>query len=301
MAVTERVLRAATDAACCLCGRRDRMIHFSDGPYQIVECAHCRLVYTTPQGVPEALLREVYGEQYWSSSSPKDHGYADYRAERANYRKTFALRARAVQRYLPPAGRLLDVGCAAGYFLAVMRDQYGWQVEGIEPSAPIAKFGRSESRVPINVGTLEDVSPSERFDLISFWDVIEHVPDPAATLTAARKRLNADGRIILETQNIASLFARVMGRKWHHFKYAEHLWHFAPDTMRLLLSKAGLEPVAITSRGAGKYITLSFIQERAGKVHPALSLLASPLKLIGNLPLYVNLHDEMIVVAKSRR
>ena len=107
--------------------------------------------------------------------------------------------------------------------------------------------------------------------------------------------------MILETQNIASRFARLLGPKWQHYKHLEHLYHFDPRTIETLLAKAGVTVEHRTARGGGKYVSLAFVRERATRVSPILRWLLLPLKPIDALSLYVNLRDEMIVVARKAR
>jgi hypothetical protein len=130
------------------------------------------------------------------------------------------------------------------------------------------------------------------------FDVVEHIEDPVAFLATARRMLNPGGVIVFETQNVASWFAKLMGVKWQHYKFQEHLYHFDPKTVRVLLGKAGLDLVEWSPRRGGKYVSLRFLAERAGRVHPLLSTLLAPLKLLGDRALYVNVFDEMLVVAR---
>ena len=157
----------------------------------------------------------------------------------------------------------------------------------------------------VHVGTL-DSAPAERFpagsfDLVTLWDVIEHVPDPQALLREARAMLKPDGVLILETQNIDSGFARLLGKRWQHFKHEEHLFHFSPRTIGPLLAQAGFELVHRTARFGGKYVSFGFVAERAGRLHPALSMLLRPLAWLRRANVYVNLRDEMVVVARAAR
>ena len=81
----------------------------------------------------------------------------------------------------------------------------------------------------------------------------------------------------------------------------EHLYHFDPATIRVLLEKAGLELVTWSPRRGGKHVSLGFLVERAGRIHPWLSTLLAPLKLLARRSLYVNVFDEMLVVARAKR
>jgi 2-polyprenyl-3-methyl-5-hydroxy-6-metoxy-1,4-benzoquinol methylase len=270
---------------------------FADPPLAVVRCRGCGLVFVSPR-VAADRLGEVYGESYWRSPAAKHYGYTDYRAGAADWLRTYRRRVEGLTGRLAPGARVLEVGCAAGFFLEVMQSD-GFDVWGVEISAEIAAEARrrvGDDR--IHRGALEDAPHRDRsFDLISFWDVVEHLPDPIATLRAARRLLKPDGLLLVETQNVESRFARLMGRRWQHFKQVEHLWHFSPSTARQLLEAGGFETVELTARRAGKHVGLDFIVERAGRVHPRLSTVLSPLARLRVAP-YVNLLDEMILLAR---
>lgn len=289
------------DVACGLCGSPEREVRFTDGPFQVVRCARCQLTYVTPRLAPGALIADVYDEGYWSSNAAKDRGYSDYRSDAPLYLATYKKRLSVVRRHFAKPGRVLDVGCAAGYFLSVMKDE-GWQVTGIEPSDAIR--GQAIERLGaanVHAGLLEDV-PLERhsFDLVTFWDVIEHVPDPVAALAHVRSLLRPGGKLLIETQNVESRAAKILGKAWQHYKHAEHIYHFDPKTIRDLMDQAGFTILENSPRLGGKYVSLGFVAERAARLHPALSFLLSPLKLVSRTSVYVNLFDEMIVVAQPK-
>ena len=285
-------------ARCALCGGSERTTRFEDPPFRVVGCDGCGLVYVTPRAAPD-VLPSIYGEDYWRSESPKDHGYADYRADAALYLRTFASRMRLVRRFASSPGRALDVGCAAGFFLSVLRDA-GWDVRGVELSPAIASHAQQLVGADrIHVGDLAS-APFEAasFDLVTLWDVVEHVPDPVALLRRARDFLKPDGHLVLETQNVASPFARLLGRRWQHYKHLEHLYHFSPSTLDRLLDDAGLVRVHRTARFGGKYVSLGFVRERAARIHPVLSRVLSPLAPLDAAAAYINVFDELVVVAR---
>jgi hypothetical protein len=113
--------------------------------------------------------------------------------------------------------------------------------------------------------------------------------------------LTPDGLLVVETQNIDSVFARVLGRRWHHYKHAEHIYHFTPASLQRLLEEAGFTVKRKTPRHAGKYVSLDFIAERAGRVHPVLSTVLAPLGRLRSVSLYVNVMDEVIAIATPKR
>lgn len=289
------------EVPCYLCGRDDPAEMFRQEPYRVVRCRGCRLVYTLPR-LDEQQLAAMYQTAYWRSDEAKEFGYTDYLGDRELYLNTYRMRRRVITSRKPVPGRVLDVGSAAGFFLATMQE-IGWECHGVELSESMARTSRELFGLAhVHAGTLADAGLPERsFDVVTFWDVIEHLEDPLPHLRQARALLKDDGLLVVETQNVESAFARLMGRRWQHYKMAEHLYHFAPGTVRLLLERAGFDVLENTARRGGKKVSLDFIVERAGKVHRAFSTLLAPLRLAGRASVYVNLFDEMLIVARPHR
>jgi len=284
---------------CGLCGSGERELSFQDGPFSVVRCTSCGLTYVTPRLRDASLIEHVYDEGYWSSDAAKTRGYTDYRADAELYVRTYEKRKRILRRHFQSPGRVLDVGCAAGYFLGVMQAE-GWQVMGLEPSDAIRRTaGERLGEENVRAGLLHEAGfEDQSFDLVTFWDVIEHIPDPVAALVEAKRLLAPGGKILIETQNVASRAARLLGARWQHYKHAEHIYHFDPKTIARVTSEAGLRILENSPRLGGKYVSLGFIAERAGRLHPVLSTLLSPLRLLARFGLYINLYDEMILVAE---
>lgn len=303
MESSSEVLSAAPsrEIPCYLCGRDDPELKFEDAPYRVVRCPGCGLVYVLPRLSPEQL-EKMYQTAYWSSDHAKDFGYTDYLKDQDLYLNTYRMRREVITGRHPTPGKILDVGSAAGFFLSTM-NELDWECHGVELSRSMVETSKERFGLEhVFAGTL-DAAPYApgTFDVITFWDVIEHLEDPAAILSRAGELLKDDGFLVIETQNVESRFARVMGKKWQHYKHAEHLYHFSPKTVAMLLERAGFTIEENTPRRGGKKVSFDFLVERVGKIHPVLSTLASPLKLIGSRSLYVNLFDEMIVVARKKK
>jgi 2-polyprenyl-3-methyl-5-hydroxy-6-metoxy-1,4-benzoquinol methylase len=288
------------DFPCLLCGDPAYKVLHENSPFKSVRCAGCGLVYIRPRLHSEAIL-DLYNDSYWQSDRAKDYGYTDYLADAPLYLSTYRIRSRVIDAYKPTPGKVLDVGCAAGFFLKVMHDK-GWETLGVEVSPPMVEFAKKDLTLPeVRLGdtaVLHDL-PDKHFDLITFWDVVEHLEDPIAHLAAVRRLLKDDGILIIETQNVESTFAYLLGKHWQHYKYEEHLYHFSPITLRTLLSRAGFHIVENTPRYGGKKVSLHFIIERVGKIHPIFTKLLSPLRALGHWNFYLNVYDEMIAVARK--
>jgi SAM-dependent methyltransferase len=300
--VPAAIAGAAEVTHCQLCGSGECTLKFQDGPFRVVTCSRCGLVYVTPRLQGQALV-DVYDASYWNSQNPKLRGYADYSSEATLYLKTFQKRMALVSRWLPPAARILDVGCAAGYFLRIAQ-QAGHDVHGVELSAAIAvEAVQVLGADRVHVGTLAEAMAArnyapQSFDLVTLWDVIEHLPEPQQVLRQIRTLIKPGGKLLLETQNVSSRWARLLGRRWHHYKHDEHLYHFDPATMRRLLDDCGFRICELGSAYAGKYVSFGFLAERAGRLGRLPGLLARPLALLRRYHLYVNPHDEINVVAE---
>lgn len=288
------------EVPCHLCAGRGHSLLFADPPFRVVRCAGCGLVYVTPRYEEEAL-REIYSsEDYWKSDAARVRGYTDYLRDEPLYLRTYRRRCRLLARHLERPGRALDVGCAAGYFLSVLAAR-GWEVCGVEVSPFVARFARERYGLPdIRVGSLEEAGfAGASFDLVTFWDVLEHLVDPRRTLQVARALIRPEGVLVLETQNVRSLFARLLGRRWHHFKQPEHLYHFDRDTIARLLLESGFDVVENRPFFGGKYVSLGFLAERSARLSGVLGRLLTPLARMRGA-VYVNPFDEMVVVARPR-
>lgn len=285
--------------ACPLCGSEHVEAVFTEPPYTVLRCRQCGLGFVSPR-LDERGLVELYADDsYWRSGAPKERGYHDYRADEPLYLKTFRKRLNYALAAGPSVGRALDVGCAAGFCMAALRER-GFDVYGVEVSEAIGSHARDHFGFgdAVHFGTLDSAPFAENsFDLITMWDVVEHVPDPRALLAKARVLLKPGGLLVLETQDIDSRFARLLGPRWHHYKHAEHIYHFTPSVIGELLRSAGFAPERLTHRYGGKYVSLHFIAERAGRLHPLLSKALAPMAKL-DAALYLNFLDEMIVTAR---
>jgi 2-polyprenyl-3-methyl-5-hydroxy-6-metoxy-1,4-benzoquinol methylase len=285
--------------ACPMCGSERSRLAFEEPPYALRRCTRCGLGWVTPR-LDEGGLEQIYNaEGFWCSDSPRTRGYTDYRGDERLYLDTFRKRLRFVLKDGPSGGRALDVGCAAGFCMEATRE-LGFDAYGLDISETIVNHARERFGFDtIHLGPLQTAPYRESsFDLITMWDVVEHVVDPVGLIVRARELLAPGGLLVIETQDIDSYFARALGPRWHHYKHAEHIYHFNPQTVGTLLSDAGLRVTKLTHRYGGKYVSFHFIAERATRLHPALTRALTPLTRFERARLYVNLMDEMIVLAR---
>ncbi len=202
-----------------------------------------------------------YDRDYFQSAEV-EKGYDDYAALEPSLRRTARGRLASIARWQRTAGRLLDVGCGTGTFLEAARAA-GWAVRGIEVSAYAAEQARRRG-LEVECGTVESAAAlSAQFDLITLWDVIEHLGDPRGALTALAAALRPGGLLVLSTGDVTSLCARISGPRWHLYTLPEHLFFYSPAGLRRLLERAGLTPLAL--RHDVTWFTVGYLWERLSK------------------------------------
>lgn len=170
------------------------------------------------------------------------------------------------RRYSRPPGRLLEVGCASGRFLSLAAER-GWRPVGIEPSSVLCREARERlnGRGEILESTLEAASlPPASFDAVAMWDVLEHVPDPVGLLRQAASLLDRNGLLLLDVPDIASLPARLLGRRWP-LLLPEHLNYFTRASLLRAAESAGLRHVWYGRRRAA--FTLRYVLRRLSQHH----------------------------------
>lgn len=193
-----------------------------------------------------AELARLYDDAYWED--PGAEGYSGYAAAESRKRHHFAGLLDAIEAVVP-VGDLLEIGSAYGFFLDEAHHR-GWRVRGVEPSSSARAYARGTLGLDIGSEPLTElVVQRESVDAIAMWDVIEHLPDPRATVEAAFAWLRPGGVLALSTGDVASLSARLHGRDWSLMTPPWHQFYFSRSTMRRLLESTGFEVVHIDGDG----------------------------------------------------
>jgi SAM-dependent methyltransferase len=188
----------------------------------------------------------LYAREYFEGGDVRCGHVGDYFAERPDLLQDGAHLAEWFES-LSTGRRLLEVGCAAGAVLEAAQAR-GWTVQGVEYS-PDAAHEAIEHGVPVHVGGLEDAKlPEASQDVVFMGDVLEHVPDPAATLREAARVLAPGGALALRGPLTTNSIARRLGlnfmdafrRRLALREPPYHLWEFEPDTLTKLVRAAEL-------------------------------------------------------------
>ncbi|MEA2177753.1 MAG: hypothetical protein QOG77_1050 [Solirubrobacteraceae bacterium] len=220
-----------------------------------VRCPACDLVFVPSSS--QERLRELYKDDYFEDYG-MEGGYDDNADQR---RQEAQVRVRWLRGAGPPAGRLLEVGCASGWFLAQAR-AVGYEVVGIEPASDMAEAARRRSGSVVHAAMLEDADlPPASFDVAAAFHVLEHLAEPRALLAGLRAALRPGGTLLLELPNVASLRAVRQGEDWYGMEPAHHVGHYSPRALDALLRAAGYLPEVVESVHPG---TLLQPRERLG-------------------------------------
>ena len=253
---------------------------------QVVECRACRMVYLAPR-LDATLIQGGYEEV-------EDPRFVAQNPQRI---RTFSSSLQSILKRTgidPKGKRLLDIGCAGGACLVAARD-LGFDVEGIEPSRWLSAYARSEYGLNVRQGILTaGAYPDQSFDVISLWDVLEHVPEPRDILHVVRSLLKPDGYLWLNYPNIGSLAARLMGWRWP-FWLSVHLHYYRPHAIRRQVEQAGFE--VLYTRPHWQQLQLGYLMERASNLVSLLRPFGKGVEALGlsGVPFTYNMGQTLVV------
>lgn len=154
--------------------------------------------------------------------------------------------------------RLLDVGCGEGFFL-FHASRCGYVTKGVELSQGAAAHAQRNFGLDIDVGPFEDLTfPANHFDVITMWQVLEHLPYPSTVLREAYRILSPGGMLVVTTPDIESPLARIFGKKWWNIRML-HVNQFSAKTLRSMLENAGFKNIATVSYQESISLLMLFI------------------------------------------
>jgi len=229
----------SSNAFCHLCDRvvRSEENYARRGPWSYLQCPTCGLVFLHP--VPDKkVLQDFYNNSY----------EVDFESYFMGVKHRSRSTLQELAKHFPNRGRLLEVGCSYGGFLAEARRD-GWDVTGIEISENASAYAREKLGLRVFSGTLSDQvhNLGAPYDALAMFHVIEHVQDPLALLASCRQLIKPGGLLILKTPNVASAIAKITGSSWHWVSPPAHLYLYSPETLGKSLTKSGYQALKFQS------------------------------------------------------
>ena len=209
---------AADRWACPLCHVDDARHVTAEGRLDVACCRRCGLQYVRPRPTADELTT-FYNETYYASEAAGTMGYSEYHRHEPGLRLVGRDHLEMMRTYMAP-GRLLDVGCAYGFFLDTAQ-QAGWDVTGVELAAEAAASARDAFGVEVRAGALHDAHfPDAAFDAVTLWDCLEHTLDPVGVLHEVYRVLRPGGCCFMTVPDASTWIARAMGRHWFGYRKA---------------------------------------------------------------------------------
>lgn len=221
----------------CMACQQETVPRFRAAGYAIQACPGC--------GLGAAVVTDFEPEAYYTREyfqGGHQDGYGDYEGSADVLRAEFRDIVELLRRHGAEGGRLLEVGCAYGFFLDVASERF--KVRGIEISEDAAEAARSRGHDVI-AGVATPQNMGSELDVVAMLDVIEHLQDPNEVIALIAQSLRKGGTLVLTTGDFGSLHSRMMGPKWRLMTPPQHLFFFTVASLKLVLARHGLEVISV--------------------------------------------------------
>ncbi|MEZ4757649.1 MAG: methyltransferase domain-containing protein [Flavobacteriales bacterium] len=239
--------------------------------FQVVACSSCGFTFTNPRPLANELDRYYASDDYISHSN-RSRGLKEHLYQLAR-RRAIRGKHNLIARY-HPNGRVLDIGCGTGQFLAYLASR-GYLVQGVEPSTTAREQAIREHALAV-VPAITGIIAQENFQVATLWHVLEHVPDLRATFKRLYALLAKGGLLVIAVPDRESWDATHYGTDWAAWDVPRHLSHFRRDDLKTLLREHGFELLEIRRMWLDAYYIALLSEGYRGRS----ALLAFPLAVL---------------------
>jgi len=293
---------------CILCNSINYVSFVKIKELQILKCENCSLIQSNITDYAHCLKDGYEGinliayEKYFKRMRDK------------NYKKCIEF----LRDYFSCKGKILDIGCATGWFLKDMQTE-GWDVSGIEPSKTMVKYARDKLHLDILNTDLENLNlPEDYFDAITMWDVLEHLPRPDMQLLKTKKMLKKNGLLVIRAPDIKGIVPQIaillyritfgvfkLSIKILFNTYEEypHIFYFSKITLPDLVKKIGLEIIKIDYECAietdGLMDKRSLFKSKFLRNKIILLIIGEALKLLNLISEILNRKDSVTIYCRK--
>lgn len=282
---------------CHICNTQTANYWFTKNDCDIHKCSLCKLIFVSPH--PDTTSN-LYTKDYFCGAN-NAFGYVNYDEDKNMDSATFTKYIRRIEGIMPNKGRLLDIGAATGVFMKTAND-LGWKTTGVEISEFAAETARNKG-LDVHTGTLDTVAfPPASFDVITLWDVFEHLPNPGKILDSVNLLLAPNGILVLNLPDAGSAYARVTGKRWPLIIPPEHLYLFGEKNLIKILEKHAFT-MLLTDK-IGKSYTPAYIFQilytvQRKNIWKTISnwIRKTP---INRLSIPIHLRDNLFLIAKKK-
>ncbi|QQG43484.1 MAG: class I SAM-dependent methyltransferase [Candidatus Daviesbacteria bacterium] len=252
---------------------------------KLVICNNCSFIRAKDTYFRVNAIK-LYGQEYFNESD-----YGDYAQEEEALVKNFTDRVRRIRQY-KKSGKLLEIGCAYGYFLKLAQKYY--QCSGIDLNPEVTKIAQKTTKAKIITGDFLNLNiPKNSFDIVCMFDTIEHLKYPAQYLSKISQILKPNGIVVVETGDIGSFLAKIQGNGWRLITPPFHLQYFSQKTLTRLFENSQLSVIDVNRVSFYRSIR-QIIYKLANNKHVLDS--SHPL-LSKTIP--INTYDLLFVVAQK--
>ncbi len=205
----------------------------------VLKCNKCKIMFQKRNTINNSSS-DIYGIDYFQGRI-----YNNYFNEEIERKRRFEKKIKLISGYLPRNGRVLDVGCAAGFFLTVMK-KFGYETYGLDISSAACKFAMDSYALDIFKGDILKAEYRDNFfDVITLWDVLEHLSDPELVLSEIFRIMKSRGLMVIETLNIDSWNFKLLKSRWPLYSPDYHLFYYNTKFLIMLLNKTGFNVIKI--------------------------------------------------------
>ena len=284
-------------------------VKYNFGSQKVLQCQKCNLIIRYP--VPsQKELDDIYTKEYFFNNNLLEknfancYGYINYSQEKKNRQQDYLEFFKLLRNYLPDSPRgtsLLDYGCGLGHLMEVAKN-HDFHVYGIERNHYAVSYIKNQYNYAVkHVDEFENSDTFKKFDIITFFDIIEHLPDPQEALKMAFDKLKDDGILAILTTDMSSPTARILGKKFEDLRRLDHIHLFSKKNLTQFLLKNNFKTLQI--KKFGQTFNMETLSNRLQNVSFILNktcfFFLELFPFLKKYSLYINPGTKMLIFAKK--